>query len=97
MKGLQQNVNLVAAPCDYFEQEDVRSVSRNDSLRSRIPSVITDDRRVPFRRVLLDQFRHRTGAIALAVVDLHSERGDRVPTFDGSEDLEFDAPEYGVT
>jgi len=38
-----------------------------------------------------------TGEVALAVVELRREFGDRVAAVDVGENLEFDAPEHGVT
>jgi hypothetical protein len=46
---------------------------------------------------LLDEVSDSTRKIALAVVELRREFGDRVAAVDGGEDLKLDAPEYDVT
>jgi hypothetical protein len=46
---------------------------------------------------LFDEITDGTREIALAVVELRRELGDSVAAVDRDEDLEFDAPEHGVT
>ena len=46
---------------------------------------------------LLDEVGDGTGEVTLAVVEFRRELGDRVAAVDRGEDLEFDAPEHGVT
>ena len=53
---------------------------------------------VAFRvdELLLDEVADGTGEVALAVVELRRGLGNRVAAVDRSEDLNFDAPEYGI-
>lgn len=68
---------------------DDSGIGRYDSL-----SVV-----VAFRveEALLNEISDGTGGVALAVVELRRDLGDRVTAFDGSEDFKFDAPERDVT
>jgi len=46
---------------------------------------------------LVDEVSDGTREVALAVVELHRELGDRVATVDCGEDLKFNTSEHGVT
>jgi len=46
---------------------------------------------------LLSQVADGTREVALTVVELHCEFGDRVAAVDRGEDIEFDTPEHSIT
>jgi hypothetical protein len=68
---------------------DGTSIRRDDTFSAAIT--------FPVNEPLLDEVGDGTREVALAVVEFHRELGDRVAAVDRSEDLEFDAPEHGVT
>jgi hypothetical protein len=68
---------------------DGASIRRDDSFSAAIAFRVDEP--------LLDEVGDGTGEVALAVVELRRELGDRVAAFDGGEKLKFDAPEHGVT
>ena len=68
---------------------DGASIRRDDSFLSPVAFRVDEP--------LLDEVGDGTREIALAVVELRREFGDRVAAVDRGEDLEFDAPEHSVT
>ena len=68
---------------------DGASIRRDDSFSPAVAFRVHES--------LLDEVADGTGEVALAVVELHRELGDRVAAVDGGEDLKFDAPEHSVT
>jgi len=67
---------------------DGASIRRNDSFSPAVAFRVDD----PFST------RSATAReVALAVVELHRELGDRVATVDCGEDLKFNTSEHGVT
>jgi hypothetical protein len=70
-------------------QFDGSGIRGNDSLPTAVPFRV--------EQAFLGEVGHGTREIALAVVELRRELGDRIATLDSSEDLEFDPPEHRVT
>ena len=68
---------------------DGASIRRNDSFSPAVAFRVDDP--------LFDEVGDGTREVALAVVELRRELGDRVAAVDRGEDLEFDAPEHDVT
>ena len=68
---------------------DGASIRRDDSFSPAIAFRVDEP--------LLDEVGDGTREVALAVVELRREFGDRVAAVDRGEDLEFDTPEHGVT
>ena len=68
---------------------DGASIRRDDSFSAAVAFRVDEP--------LLDEVADGTREVALAVVELRRELGDRVAAVDRGEDLEFDAPEHGVT
>jgi len=68
---------------------DGTSIRRDDTFSAAITFRVDEP--------LLDEVGDGTGEVALAVVELRRELGDRVAAVDRGEDLEFDTPEHGVT
>ena len=68
---------------------DGTSIRRDDSFSPAIAFRVDEP--------LLDEVGDGTREVALAVVELRREFGDRVAAVDRGEDLEFDTPEHGVT
>ena len=68
---------------------DGTSIRRDDSFSPAVAFRVDES--------LLDEVGDGTREVALAVVELRREFGDRVAAVDRGEDLEFDTPEHGVT
>jgi hypothetical protein len=68
---------------------DGASIRRDDSFSPAIAFRVDE----PF----LNEIGDGTREVALAVVEFRREFGDRVAAVDRGENLEFDAPEHGVT
>ena len=68
---------------------DGASIRRDDAFSTAIAFRVDES--------LLDEVADGTGEVALAMVELRREVGDRVAAVDRGGDLEFDVPEYGVT
>jgi hypothetical protein len=68
---------------------DGTSIRRDDSFSAAVAFRVDE----PF----LNEVADGTREVALAVVELRRDLGDRVAAVDRGEDLEFDAPEHGVT
>ena len=68
---------------------DGTSVRRDDSFSPPVAFRVDEP--------LLDEVGDSTREVTLAVVELRRELRDRVAAVDRGEDLEFDAPEHGVT
>ena len=63
---------------------DCSGIRGNDSLPATVALCVDQS--------FLGEVRNTTGKIALAVVELRRKVGNRIATFDGGEDLEFDSP-----
>jgi len=68
---------------------DGASIRRDDSFSPAVAFRVDES--------LFGEVTDGTGKVALAVIELRREFGDRVAAVDRGEDLEFDAPEHGVT
>ncbi len=68
---------------------DGASIRRDDSFSAAVAFRVDES--------LFHEVADGTREVALAVVELRREFGDRVAAVDRGEDLEFDTPEHGVT
>jgi len=68
---------------------DGASIRRDDSFSPAVAFRVDES--------LLDEVTDGTREVALAVVELRRELGDRVAGVDRGEDLEFDTPVHSVT